>query len=174
MSSVNNRPKVLVTYGTRNGGTAGIANVIATELAEAGVVTDVRPASWVTDITAYDAVVLGGAIYAGRWHRDARRFAHKYAKTLADRPVWVFSSGPLDASADDKDIPPVAQAATAVRELHARAHMTFGGRLDEFAEGFIARAMLRSGHGGDFRNDKRIKDWSRTIAAELSASPAAA
>ena len=82
----------------------------------------------------------------------------------------MFSSGPLDVSADTTEIPPVAQAAEAVRTLHARGHITFGGRLDEFAEGFLARAMVRSGHGGDFRNDERIKNWSRAIAAELSSA----
>jgi len=166
----DHRPRVLVTYGTKNGGTAGIANTIATALAESGVVADVRPANWVNDVHAYDAVVLGGAVYTGRWHKDARAFAHRYAKALSGRPVWVFSSGPLDVSADTAEIAPVAQAAEAARTLHARGHITFGGRLDQFAEGFLARAMVRSGHGGDFRNDERIKNWSRAIAAELSSA----
>ncbi|HEY7225374.1 MAG TPA: flavodoxin domain-containing protein [Micromonosporaceae bacterium] len=170
MSNHDPRPRVLVAYGTRNGGTAGIANIIATELAESGVVAEVRPANWVNDVQQYDAVVLGGAVYAGRWHHDARVFARRYAKALQDRPVWVFSSGPLDNSADEKQIPPVAQAAQAVQTLHAREHVTFGGRLDEYAQGFIAHAMVRGGHGGDFRNDDRIRQWSRAIATELSSS----
>jgi menaquinone-dependent protoporphyrinogen oxidase len=170
MSSTDHRSRVLVAYGTRNGGTAGIANIIATALADAGMVADARPANWVTDVSRYDAVVLGGAIYTGRWHPDARAFAHRHGTALAGRPVWVFSSGPLDTSADTKQIPPVAQAAQAVRTLHARGHVTFGGRLDQFAEGFIARAMVRGGHGGDFRNDERIRDWSRGIAAELDSA----
>jgi menaquinone-dependent protoporphyrinogen oxidase len=167
---MDHRPRVLVAYGTRNGGTAGIANIIATELADSSMVVDARPANWVTDVTAYDAVVLGGAVYAGHWHRDARAFAQRHAKALAERPVWVFSSGPLDTSADTKEIPPVAQAAQAVRTLHARGHVTFGGRLDQFAEGFLARAMVRGGHGGDFRNEERIRDWSRAIAAEFGSA----
>jgi len=166
-ANVDDRPRVLVTYGTRNGSTADIATTVADTLADAGLHVEVRPAGWVTDVTRYDAVVLGGAVYAGRWHRDARGFARRFGQLLQGRPVWVFSSGPLDDSADHKEIPPVAQAAEAVRSLRAVEHTTFGGRLDEYAEGMIARAMVRGGHGGDFRNTARIRTWSRAIAAHL-------
>src|SRR5262245_60714321 len=105
--------KVLVAYGTKNGSTAGIADMIAAELAADGVAVDVQPAAQVRSIDGYDAVVLGGALYAGRWHRDARRFARRYAAGLRTLPVWVFSSGPLDDSADTTQIPAVAQAARA-------------------------------------------------------------
>jgi menaquinone-dependent protoporphyrinogen oxidase len=169
----DHRTRVLVTYGTRNGGTAGIASLIASTLAEAGLVSEVRPASWVTDLTSYDAVVLGGAVYAGRWHRDARDFAHRFALPLQAMPVWVFSSGPLDGSAEEQEIPPVPQAAAIVAEMHARGHVTFGGRLDEFAEGIVARMMLHSGRKGDWRDDDHIRRWSREIAAQLSSSTAA-
>jgi menaquinone-dependent protoporphyrinogen oxidase len=160
-------PKVLVAYGTKHGSTAGIAALIGSALHEAGVSVDVRPAREVRSVTTYDAVVLGGALYAGRWHRDARHFARRYASALQGRPVWLFSSGPLDSSADTKEIPPVSQAAAAAARLHARAHVTFGGRLTEENGGFIATKMVRSGHGGDFRNPPRIAAWARTIAGEL-------
>lgn len=165
--NVDDRPRVLVTYGTRNGGTADIATTVADTLADSGLHVEVRPAGWVTDVTRYDAVVLGGAVYVGRWHRDARSFARRFAKTLQGRPVWVFSSGPLDQSADQQELAPVPQAAEAVRSLHAVQHTTFGGRLDEYAEGMMARAMFRGGHGGDFRNTARIRTWSRAIAVHL-------
>ena len=66
-------PNVLVAYGTKNGSTAGIADLIALALHSEGLRADVRPARQVRDTTGYDAVVLGGALYAGRWHADARR-----------------------------------------------------------------------------------------------------
>lgn len=160
-------PSVLVAYGTKNGSTAGIAEIIGATLQGEGVIADVQPANRVRAVDGYDAVVLGGALYAGRWHRDARRFARRHAKALRGRPVWLFSSGPLDNSADSQVIAPVAQAAAAARELDAREHVTFGGRLTDQAKGFIAKAMVRNGAGGDFRNPERIEGWSRTIAAQL-------
>ncbi|MEO3859923.1 flavodoxin domain-containing protein [Acrocarpospora sp. B8E8] len=165
-----NAPRVLVAYGTKNGSTASIADIIVTALTAEGVHADARPAGKVRDVDEYDAVVLGGALYAGRWHRQARGFARRHAKALHGKPVWLFSSGPLDDSADAGQIPPVPQAAEAVRKLGAREHTTFGGRLTEQASGFIAKAIVRNGRGGDFRNPERIEQWSKTIVAELRAN----
>src|SRR5262245_41205270 len=81
--------KVLVAYGTKNGSTADVADVVADELAAAGVVAEAIPAAQVRSIYGYDAVALSGALYMGRWHRDARRFARRYATALRDRSVWV-------------------------------------------------------------------------------------
>jgi menaquinone-dependent protoporphyrinogen oxidase len=156
-----NTPKVLVAYGSRSGSTAGIAEIIGTALESEGFAVDVR------DIAAYDAVVLGGALYAGRWHADARRFVRRHAAALRSRPVWLFSSGPLDDSADTKDIPPGRQAAKAAEKINARGHVTFGGRLTSDARGLIARSMIRQGRGGDFRNPQRITEWSRKVAVDL-------
>ncbi len=60
------------------------------------------PLARVTDVESYDAVVVGGGLYAGRWHKDARRFVRRHGRVLAGRPLWFFSSGPLDASAAEK------------------------------------------------------------------------
>jgi menaquinone-dependent protoporphyrinogen oxidase len=160
-------PNVLVAYGTKNGSTAGIAKIIGEELRADGLSADVREAGSVHSIEGYDAVVIGGALYTGRWHRAARRFVRRQSAALRQRPVWVFSSGPLDDSADRADIAAVGQAAAAVAATNARGHATFGGRLTEEAPGFIARAMVRNGHGGDFRNPERVRAWAKQIAHEL-------
>jgi menaquinone-dependent protoporphyrinogen oxidase len=166
---------VLVAYATRGGSTAEIAEWIGDELRTAGLSADVRPAAEVSDVTAYDAVVLGAAVYAAGWHNDARRFAHQFADAIRPRPVWLFSSGPLDTSAEETDLAPVPQAAVAVRSLSARGHITFGGKLSEEAHGwlgFIAKRMTKEGHGGDFRNPQRVRGWARGIAAEIMSGAA--
>lgn len=162
-------PNVLVAYGTKNGSTAEIADVIADTLRGAGLRCEARPAGDVDDAAAYDAVVLGGAVYAGRWHRAAARFARRHRKALADRPVWLFSSGPLDPSAGERDIPPVRGAARAATRIDAREHITFGGCLTEGARGFVARMILKQGRGGDFRDMDRIRAWASGIAKEIDA-----
>ena len=160
-------PKVLVAYGTRNGSTAGIAEIVGEELRADGLGADVREAGSVRSLEGYDAVVIGGALYTGRWHKAARRLARRQSAALRQRPVWLFSSGPLDDSADRSDIAPVRQVASAAAATNARGHATFGGRLTEEAHGFMARAMVRGGHGGDFRNPERIRAWAKDIAHEL-------
>lgn len=98
---------VLVAYATKNGSTAEIAEAVAEVFRKGGLTAEAVPARSVTDLASYDAVVLGGGLYAGRWHKDARRFVRRHRRALTERPVWFFSSGPLDASASEREIPPV-------------------------------------------------------------------
>ena len=160
--------KVLVAYGTTNGSTARIAETIADVLRKRGVPTEAVPAHSVTDVESYDAVVVGGGLYAGRWHKDARRFVRRHGRVLAGRPLWFFSSGPLDASATEKDIPPVPGVRRVMARLGVRAHVTFGGCLEEGAKGFVARKIVSSGKGGDFRDFGRIEAWATDIGSELA------
>ncbi|WP_268221444.1 flavodoxin domain-containing protein [Streptomyces sp. EMB24] len=159
--------KVLVAYGTTNGSTAEIAEAVAGVLREEGLTAEARAARSVASAASYDAVVVGGGLYAGRWHRDARRFVRRHGKELAGRPLWLFSSGPLDASATERDIPPVPWVQKAVVRLDARGHVTFGGCLREGAKGWVARMILRDGKGGDFRDFGRIEAWAAGIGREL-------
>lgn len=158
--------QVLVAYGSRRGGTAEIAVWIGAELRKAGLRADVRPARAVRDLAAYHAVVLGGALYGGRWHRDARRFARLHGGALRERPVWLFSSGPLDRSAETAEIPPVRGVRRIAGRIAAQGHATFGGRLIEDARGFIA-ARMAVRLAGDYRDRRQVQEWARGVAAEL-------
>jgi menaquinone-dependent protoporphyrinogen oxidase len=161
--------KILVAYGSKAGSTAGIAEMIGAAMREDGLDVEVLPAGQVRDVTGYGAVLLGGALYANRWHRDARRFARRHCAALRGRPVWLFSSGPLDASAEQAEIAPVPSAAEALQRLNAAGHVTFGGRIGPEASGWIARKMLQNGKGGDFRNESRVRAWAHERAADLAA-----
>jgi menaquinone-dependent protoporphyrinogen oxidase len=118
---------VLVAYGSKMGGTAGIAELVGDALTDAGFQADVRPVAEVAKLDRYDAVVIGGALYTGHWHCQARRFVRHHTDTLRQLPVWMFSSGPLNSSAVE-EIPPVPQVEELVRRIGARGHVTFGGR----------------------------------------------
>ncbi|WP_109000678.1 flavodoxin domain-containing protein [Streptomyces rishiriensis] len=159
---------VLVTYGTTNGSTAEIAEAVADVLRKAGLTVESTPARSVAGVERYDAVVVGGALYAGRWHKDARRFVRRNRVPLAERPVWFFSSGPLDASASERDIPPVRGVRRAMDRMGVRDHVTFGGRLEEGARGRMAGMILRSGKGGDFRDFGAIETWAQAVAGALT------
>ncbi|WP_399133263.1 flavodoxin domain-containing protein [Streptomyces sp. Li-HN-5-11] len=112
--------KVLVAYGTTNGSTARSAEAVAQVLGKEGLTAETRPAASVASIEIYDAVVVGGALYAGRWHKDARGLVRRRRRALAERPLWFFSSGPLDASASERTIPPVSGVRRAMDRLRGR------------------------------------------------------
>jgi menaquinone-dependent protoporphyrinogen oxidase len=159
--------RVLVAYGTKMGGSAGIAEMLGDALSTAGLQVDVRPASERADIGAYDAVIVGGALYNQRWHRHARRFVSRHTSALRTRPVWLFSSGPLDDSATTGEIAPIAQVQDLLQRVGARGHATFGGRLAPDAKGLPASAMAKT-RAGDWRDPTRIRSWAATVAQELT------
>ncbi|MFE1248477.1 flavodoxin domain-containing protein [Streptomyces sp. NPDC058735] len=159
--------KVLVAYGSTNGSTAEIAEHIGEVLAKEGLAAAVRSAAEVSDLSPYGAVVLGGGLYGGRWQRDARRFARRHRKALADRPVWLFSSGPLDPSASERDIPPAPGVRRMADRIDARGHVTFGGCLEGQVKGRLARMIVNSGKGGDYRDFEQIDRWAVMVAADL-------
>ena len=87
-------PRVLIVYASKKGSTREVAQAIADRLEVDGLRTVVQPASDPVDLGAFDAVVVGGALYMGRWHRDARRFLHRHRRVLGTMPVAVYAMGP--------------------------------------------------------------------------------
>ncbi|HEV2642793.1 MAG TPA: flavodoxin domain-containing protein [Candidatus Elarobacter sp.] len=160
--------RVLIAYASKMGGTAGIAETIGDALFERGIVADVVPVDVAGPPATFDAVLVGSGLYMSRWRRSARRFVRRNAAALQQRPVWFFSSGPLDATATEKEIPPVAQVRTLMTKIGARGHATFGGRLSPDATGFPARAMAKE-HAGDWRDPKAVRAWADLIADQLQA-----
>jgi menaquinone-dependent protoporphyrinogen oxidase len=158
--------QVLVAYATKHGSTGEIAEAVGATLRDAGLDVDVRGAREVQTLAPYGAVVLGSALYSAHWQRDANRFVKRHLAELQRRPVWLFSSGPLDHSAEFADIPLTEHVAPEVAPIGARGHRTFGGRLVEGTPGVDA-SLLATHRVGDFRNWVQIEAWARMIAAAL-------
>jgi len=140
--------------------------MVADGLREEGLIVDVLPPGHVKQLAGYDAVIVGGALYAFRWHRSARRFVTRHAKELRQRPTYFFSSGPLDDSATQKEIPPVKGVKSLMDQIGARGHVTFGGRLLPDAKGFPARAMAKK-YAGDWRDAGPVRTWAASVAAQV-------
>jgi menaquinone-dependent protoporphyrinogen oxidase len=155
--------KVLIAYASKMGGSKDIAEMVGAALTDRGLAVDVTAAEDAPSPDDYDAVIIGSGLYAGRWRKATRRFVKKNAPALRELPVWFFSSGPLDASAAQHEIPPVKQVASLMDLVQARGHATFGGRLPADAKGFPAGAMAKK-NAGDWRDPEQIKAWADGIA----------
>jgi menaquinone-dependent protoporphyrinogen oxidase len=153
--------RVLIAHASKMGGTQGLAEMLGTELRRHGHEVDVIAAPAVGEIGSYDAVIVGGALYVFRWHGDARRFVKRYRSLLRERPVWLFSSGPLDASAVQRVIPPVRFVRKAMQQVGARGHMTFGGRMADQTRGMPI---------GDWRDPEQVGNWAKEIDEVLTGS----
>lgn len=154
--------RFLVAFGSKRGGTAGLAAMISDALTDAGHDVDVSAARDVTTLEGFEAVIVAGGLYANRWHRDARRFVRRHRDALGGLPVWLVSSGPLDDSAAQRDIPATPQVQKLMSSVGARGHVTFGGSLSPNATGFPARAMAKT-RAGDWRDPAHVRRWVNSI-----------
>jgi menaquinone-dependent protoporphyrinogen oxidase len=168
---------VLVTYATKHHSTEEIAEAIAAELREGGNDVDCVDAAD-AHADGYDAVVLGSAVYMGRWRREARRFLKHERERLAAMPFWVFSSGPVgegtgDAEKDDTWLEP-ARVMELAESLGVREHVVFGGRIPPDPSGFVESSMARNTppEYQDLRDWDEIRAWSRSIATALAGASA--
>jgi menaquinone-dependent protoporphyrinogen oxidase len=175
---------VLVAYASRHGATAGIAERIAAGLCAADLTAEARSVKEVPNVTPFDAFVIGSATYTFHWLGEATAFARRNRMVLAERPVWLFSSGPLGTDLVDDKGRDIFEA-TRPREfeqlgtlLHPRDHRVFFGAWDPDAPaiGLAERAMRlmpaarKAMPAGDFRDWDAIDAWAADIAAELAAA----
>jgi menaquinone-dependent protoporphyrinogen oxidase len=162
--------RALVTYASKNGSTAEIAAVIADELRDAGIDTDLIEAAYVDDVAPYTTVVLGSAVYMAHWRPEARHFAKRYRKRLAERTVWLFSSGPVgDVDTEDERWSVPKFVRRLVGQIGVREHVVFGGRVPLEPSNFIERSMLEKTPEAlrDLRDWDEIREWARKVAAPM-------
>jgi len=83
--------RILVTYASRAGSTAGVAEAIGRTLTEGGALVDVVPMNDVKDLAPYRAVVAGSAIRGSRWLPEAVRFIQTHRSVLAQKRFAMFT-----------------------------------------------------------------------------------
>jgi menaquinone-dependent protoporphyrinogen oxidase len=162
--------RVLVTAASKHGATQEIADAIARELAGRAIETAVQPVESASP-EGFDAVVLGSAVYAGRWLPAARDFTTAHAAALRDRRVWLFSSGPVGDPPKPDELP--VDVAPMMEASRAAGHTVFAGRLDRKRLSFGEKAIvvaLRAPEG-DFRDWDAVRAWAGAIADELGVRP---
>ncbi len=164
--------RTLIAYASKHGATGGIAERIGQTLRARGIDADVKPAGDITDISGYEAVILGSAVYFGSWMKVAAELARRNREALAARPVWLFSSGPIGAT----PLPEPKEIAELRAALRPRDHREFAGALDASALAFTERVIVKvmKATSGDFRDWSDIDAWAESIASALSPSGAPA
>lgn len=164
--------KVLVAYASKYGATKEIAEKIGLVLKEAGFAVDVLPADRVAAVAPYRAVVLGSAVYIGGWRKGAAGFLKNNEKLLAEKPVWLFSSGPT-GKGDPVELVKGWRFPQALQPVADRVKpvgiVLFQGAVDTNNLGFFGRLAIKNVKApvGDFRDWNAITAWAGTIAAKL-------
>ena len=159
--------RILIAYATKHGTMAEVAETIAGELRAARLEVDVQRVEEPADISWYDAVIVGSALYMTRWRGEAVDFLRRHREALAQRPVWIYQGGPLgdDRAAFEQELPDGVRVVAA--RIGIRGSLTVGGRLLPGTPGFVEGLMLRGGTSGDFVDHAAIRAWAREIVREL-------
>jgi menaquinone-dependent protoporphyrinogen oxidase len=159
--------RVLVTAASKHGSAAEIANVIGGVLHETGLTVDILAPEAAATVDGYDAVVLGSGVYAGRWLDEAKRFVHRHEAALADRKVWLFSTGPLGDPPKPAGEP--ADVLTIEEATNAIEHRVFPGRLVKSELSFAEKVIVTGVRApyGDFRPWDDIAAWATGISESL-------
>ena len=167
--------KILVTYATRTGTTAGVAKAIAKTLAEGGSQVDALPMEAVKDLSPYRAVVAGSAIQDKRWLPEAMLFLHVHQAELAQKPFAAFLVCMTMTIGNGKYRDEVATWMKPVRKLvRPMSEDLFAGALDiSKIPSFIIRQKFRLSVAmgvwteGDHRDWNAIRLWAEELRSIL-------
>jgi menaquinone-dependent protoporphyrinogen oxidase len=177
----NVKDRILVTYASRTGSTAGVAEAIGRTLAESaalrGQAVDVRPMTDVKDLAPYGAVVLGSAVQGGAWLPEAMQFLEEHRGELARVPCASFLVCMTMATKNPSYRQGVTGWMTEVRSLvRPVSEGLFAGALDikripSLGDRVKFRLSVMTGiwSEGDHRDWNAIRAWAEDVAPRLAA-----
>lgn len=169
--------KILVTYASRTGSTAGVAEAIGWTLSESGAHVDVMPIDDVKELSAYGAVVVGSAIRKSKWLPEAANFIRVHRSELAKKHFAMFTVCiTLAMSNTEQYRSAVAGWVAPVRALvKPLSEGLFAGMLDFSKLPFnwdtlMLRATVAFGifPRGDHRDWNAIRAWAESLKPVLA------
>jgi menaquinone-dependent protoporphyrinogen oxidase len=164
--------KILITYASQGGATAGVAEAIAKTLStKNGALVDVRPVQEVRDLNPYRAVVIGSAVHSGKWMPEAMDFIARNQGALRRIPTAIFQVCMMLATGNEQYRRMVPGWLEPLRaQLRPVADGSFAGalwpdRYPKFSDKvglkiFLASIKLRA---GDYRNWDAIHAWAEGL-----------
>jgi menaquinone-dependent protoporphyrinogen oxidase len=160
--------RILISAASKHGSTHEIAEHITKTFVDRDLQTEIVDPEWVTSLDGYDAVILGSAVYASTWRKEAADFVERLGADLRTRPVWLFSSGPLGD--EEEQILELRHLDKLLESSGARSHTWFAGKLDKDDLNIAEKAIIKMVKApyGDYRRWDEIDDWTNSIADELT------
>ncbi len=96
--------KILIAYSTNSGSTAEVAETIALELENGGHSAEVKRIADVSDLSGYDAVVVGAPMIFG-WQSAARKFLKRNQSQLKEKKMAYFSCAARLTRVEEERLP---------------------------------------------------------------------
>ncbi|MGJ3238626.1 MAG: flavodoxin domain-containing protein [Anaerolineae bacterium] len=164
---------ILVTFASKHGATAEIAHTIARYMKTFDLDVTTRRVEHVDDLTGYDAIVLGTAIYLGEWVSEAFNFLETYQAQLKQKSVWIFVSGPT-GEGDALDLLDGVLVPESARPLldhiAPKGIQVFKGKIDLRRLPEEHRKIIKAAEvpRGDYRDWDAIHQWADQISVALT------
>lgn len=158
--------RILVTYATRAGSSAGVADALGSELRRRGLDVYIQPVTASPTLDEYEAVILGSAIRMANWLPEMVEFIKANQSVLRLRRVALFTVHILNTGADETSRAARLAYMNTVRPLlNPVDEVFFTGRIDLGTLSFVDRLMVKMVKSpiGDFRDWDGIRAWSSAI-----------
>ncbi|MCL2427194.1 MAG: flavodoxin domain-containing protein [Oscillospiraceae bacterium] len=148
--------KTIILYATKHGATAEIAQRIVDKIGDA-ILHDLKQPT--PDLTEYDCIIIGSAIYAGAFRKEAKAFLSQSSDILKAKKLAIFASGMSKGESDKiftENVPTELLQA-------AKAAMLLGGVFDpkkaNFAERLIMKVVTKQSGYVDTIDDNKITEF---------------
>lgn len=164
--------RILVTYATRHHTTIDIAAGIAGELSKSSAEVTLAPVTDVTDVSGYNAFVIGSAIRVGAWLPEAIDFVRTHQHTLSKYPTAIFAvcltlshDTPGRRQIAESYLDPVCNLITPCSKG------LFAGSANPDQLNWLERLIIRiTGNApGEYRDWQAIQQWAQSLIPLLMA-----
>lgn len=167
--------KTLIAYASKHGSTAEIAERIKEILLGKNLAADLLPVEEVKELTSYDYIIVGSAVYIGQWQKKAAKFLKENKDLLTKKKVWFFSTGPTGEGNPEElmkgwKFPESLQStADLIKPVEIKL---FGGALVESKLNTLEKMTIKMVKApmGDFRDWEDVEYWAHDIARVIMKS----
>jgi menaquinone-dependent protoporphyrinogen oxidase len=166
------KEKILVTYASKHGSTAEIAERIARSIEKEGNDVNICPVDKAGDPLNYSTIIIGTAVYIGKWRKAAVDYLKRNQIELANTKVWMFATGPTgEGDPDDllngwkypDSLKPV------IENINPFDIKIFHGALDDSKLDIMEKLAIKMVKAplGDFRDWDEVEKWAVNISNSL-------
>lgn len=162
--------KALITYGTKYGSTAEVANYIFQILKNNAYITEIKPIQEVKGIESYDTIIIGAPLLMFHLQKDVKKFLNKFTQKLQNKNIYLFILGPTHDPYDE------AEWKDSWNQLHKELALypllkikeiaMFGGKFDLSKLSFLFKWFAKNTPNTDIRDWDQIKKWAEKIVNE--------